>query len=85
MKVLDRETDPKNPTYRTLSEQEQQRILINTMLGSLPKWMCPLCRTNCTGSRTTIHPPRQEAAQEGANAKNPRQPLRTRVEKNAPS
>ncbi len=34
MKVLDRETDPKNPTYRALSEQEQQRILINTMLGA---------------------------------------------------
>jgi hypothetical protein len=34
LKVLDRETDPKNPTYRTLSEQEQQRILINTMIGA---------------------------------------------------
>jgi hypothetical protein len=33
-KVLDRETDPKNPTYRTLSDQEQQRILINTMIGA---------------------------------------------------
>ena len=34
MKILDRETDPKNPVYRTLSDQEQQRILINTMLGA---------------------------------------------------
>jgi hypothetical protein len=34
LKVLDRETDPKNPAYRTLSEQEQQRILINTMIGA---------------------------------------------------
>jgi hypothetical protein len=33
-KVLDRETDPKNPTYHTLSDQEQQRILINTMIGA---------------------------------------------------
>jgi hypothetical protein len=32
--VLDRETDPKNPAYRPLSEQEQQRILINTMIGA---------------------------------------------------
>jgi len=32
--VLDRETDPKNPVYRPLSEQEQQRILINTMIGA---------------------------------------------------
>jgi len=30
----DRETDPKNPEFRKLSEQEQQRILINTMLGA---------------------------------------------------
>src|SRR6185436_16640536 len=34
MKVLDRESDPKNPVYRPLSEQEQNRILINTMIGS---------------------------------------------------
>jgi hypothetical protein len=33
-KVLDRETDPKNPTYHLLSDQEQQRILINTMIGA---------------------------------------------------
>jgi hypothetical protein len=34
MQYLDRETDPKNPRLRNLSEQEQQRILINTMLGA---------------------------------------------------
>ena len=33
LKVLDRESDPKNPTFRTLSEEEQQRILINAMEG----------------------------------------------------
>ena len=32
--VLDRETDPKNPTYRKLSDLEQQRYLINTMMGA---------------------------------------------------
>ena len=32
LRVYDRETDPKNPTFRPLSEQEQQRILINSML-----------------------------------------------------
>jgi hypothetical protein len=32
--VLDRETDPKNPSYHALSDQEQQRILINTMIGA---------------------------------------------------
>ena len=34
VKVLDRETDPKNPAFRTLSDQEQERILINTMIGA---------------------------------------------------
>ena len=34
VKVLDRETDPKNPTYHALGDQEQQRILINTMIGA---------------------------------------------------
>ena len=33
-KVLDRETDPKNPTFRGLSDKEQERILINTMIGA---------------------------------------------------
>ena len=34
VKVLDRETDPKNPTYHPLSEQEQNRIMINTIIGA---------------------------------------------------
>jgi hypothetical protein len=34
LKYYDRETDPKNPTFRTLSDLEQQRILINTMIGA---------------------------------------------------
>jgi len=34
MQYFDRESDPKNPHLRNLSEQEQQRILINTMLGA---------------------------------------------------
>jgi hypothetical protein len=34
MEYFDRESDPKNPTFRKLSDQEQQRILINTMLGA---------------------------------------------------
>lgn len=34
VKVYDRETDPKNPAFRALSEQEIERILINTMLGA---------------------------------------------------
>jgi hypothetical protein len=33
MEYYDRESDPKNPTFRKLSDQEQQRILINTMIG----------------------------------------------------
>jgi hypothetical protein len=32
--VLDRETDPKNPTFHALGDAEQQRILINTMIGA---------------------------------------------------
>jgi hypothetical protein len=34
VKVYDRETDPKNPSFRPLSEQEVERILINTMIGA---------------------------------------------------
>lgn len=34
MRYYDRETDPKNPAFRPLNDQEQQRILINTMIGS---------------------------------------------------
>lgn len=33
LRYYDRETDPQNPQMRTLSDQEQQRILINTMIG----------------------------------------------------
>ncbi len=32
--VYDRETDPKNPVFRKLSEQERERYLINTMQGA---------------------------------------------------
>ncbi len=32
--VYDRETDPNNPVFRKLSEQEQERYLINTMQGA---------------------------------------------------
>jgi len=34
VEYYDRETDPKNPAMRKLSEQEQARILINTMIGA---------------------------------------------------
>ena len=34
MRYYDRESDPQNPALRTLNDQEQQRILINTMLGA---------------------------------------------------
>ena len=33
-KVLDRETDAKNPEFHPLSDKEQERILINTMIGT---------------------------------------------------
>jgi hypothetical protein len=33
VQVYDRESDPKNPSFRNLNEQEQERILINTMIG----------------------------------------------------
>jgi hypothetical protein len=33
VKVYDREKDPQNPVFRNLSEGEQERILINTMIG----------------------------------------------------
>jgi hypothetical protein len=34
LKFYDRESDPKSPSFRTLSDLEQQRILINTMIGA---------------------------------------------------
>lgn len=34
VEVYDRELDPKNPKMRKLSDQEQQRFLINTMIGA---------------------------------------------------
>ena len=34
LRYFDRETDPKNPAFRGLTDAEQQRILINTMLGA---------------------------------------------------
>jgi hypothetical protein len=34
VQVYDREADPKNPHMRTLSDAEQQRFLINTMIGA---------------------------------------------------
>ena len=34
LKYYDRETDPQNPVYVTLSDKEQERILINTMAGA---------------------------------------------------
>ncbi|HZN65288.1 MAG TPA: hypothetical protein VFB66_08280 [Tepidisphaeraceae bacterium] len=34
MRYYDRESDPRNPSYRALNDQEQQRILINTMIGA---------------------------------------------------
>jgi hypothetical protein len=34
MRYYDRESDPQNPAFRPLNDQEQQRILINTMIGA---------------------------------------------------
>lgn len=34
LEIYDREKDPSNPVFRKLSDQEQQRILINTMIGA---------------------------------------------------
>jgi len=34
LEVFDRETDPQNPVFRPLNDQEKLRILINTMMGA---------------------------------------------------
>jgi hypothetical protein len=34
LRYYDRESDPKNPSFRQLNDQEQQRVLINMMLGA---------------------------------------------------
>jgi hypothetical protein len=62
--VLDRETDAKNPTYQSLSDQEQQRILINTMIGAA-KLDVPAVQEKLRWLSTNDPSPRvREAAQE---------------------
>jgi hypothetical protein len=71
MKVLDRETDPKNPTYRTLGEQEQNRILINTMIGAA-KLSVPAVRAKVNSLKDNDPSPRvRSAAQEVLSEKKP--------------
>ena len=60
-KVLDRETDPKNPTYHSLSDQEQQRILINTMIGAA-KLDVPAVQERLRWLRNNDPSPRVKAA-----------------------
>ncbi len=63
-KVLDRQTDPKNPTYRTLSDREQQRYLINTMMGAA-KLQVPQVQERLIWLRGNDPSPRvREAAQQ---------------------
>jgi len=42
LEYYDRESDPQNPSFRRLSDQEQQRILINTMLGARKLEVAPV-------------------------------------------
>ena len=62
-KVLDRETDPKNPTYHLLSDEEQQRILINTMIGAI-KLDVPAVREKIVWLKDNDPSPRVRAAAE---------------------
>jgi hypothetical protein len=62
--VLDREADPKNPTYRKLNDLEQQRYLINTMMGAA-KLQVPEVQKRLAQLRDNDPSPRvREAAQE---------------------
>jgi HEAT repeat protein len=61
VQVLDRETDPKNPTYHTLSDAEQQRILINTMIGAA-KLKVPAVQDKLKWIRDNDPSPRVRAA-----------------------
>ena len=60
-KVLDRETDPKNPAYHPLSDKEQERILINTMIGAA-KLDVPAVRERMEWLRDHDPSPRVRAA-----------------------
>jgi len=62
--VLDGEADPKNPTYRKLNDLEQQRYLINTMMGAA-KLQVPEIQKRLAYLRDNDPSPRvREAAQE---------------------
>jgi hypothetical protein len=61
VKVLNSEIDPNNPTYHTLSDQEQQRILINTMIGAA-KLKVPAVQEKLRWIRDNDPSPRVRAA-----------------------
>jgi hypothetical protein len=72
VKVLDRETDPKNPTYHLLSDQEQQRILINTMIGAA-KLDVPAVQERLRWLKDSDPSPRVRAAAQEVLQQNPQQ------------
>jgi HEAT repeat protein len=61
LKYYDRESDPKSPSFRTLSDLEQQRILINTMIGAA-KLDVPTVRDKLKWLRDNDPSPRVRAA-----------------------
>lgn len=68
IEYFDRESDPRNPYYRTLSEQEQQRILINAMIGgrSLPAVQARLKEIEQSDSSPRVRAMATELLQTGA-------------------
>ena len=66
--VLDRETDAKNPTFHALSDAEQQRILINTMIGAA-KLDVPAVQDKLKWLRENDPSPRVRAAAQEVLAK----------------
>ena len=61
LKVIDRETDPKNPVARNLSDAEIERYLINTMIGSI-KLPAPAVRQRIEELAKSDPSPRVRAA-----------------------
>jgi hypothetical protein len=66
LQYYDRETDPKNPVFRKLSDAEQERILINTMIGA-ERYDVPAVQEQLRKLATTDPSPRVRAALQGAS------------------
>ena len=71
LRYYDRESDPKNPAFRNLSDLEQQRILINTMIGAAATCRRRRFSSSCTSSPKATPPPASAPPAGSSSATNP--------------